>query len=77
MLWKNFLVVILLCGFLLAGCQPAAGIETPTAIASSSPTVHPPTPTDKEPVQTPTKEAETETQGEQEAVDTVRNRNTG
>ena len=68
MLWKKFLVVTLLCGFLLAGYQPAAGITSPTAIPSSSPTVLPPTKTDQEPVQTNTQEVATGTPDEPELM---------
>lgn len=71
MLWHKVVAALLLSGFFIASCQPAAGVESPTAIPSSSPTVHPPTPTDKEPVQTHAQEVATETPGEPEPVDTV------
>ena len=72
MIWYKAGAIVLLSGFFLASCQPAASNESPTTIPTTAPTLRAPTPTAQEPVQTPTQEAETEIPGEPEPTETAK-----
>ena len=71
MIWHKVGAIIFIFGFFLASCQPAAGNESPTAVPTTAPTVHLPTPTSQESTPTPTQEMESEPLVVSEPTDTA------
>jgi dienelactone hydrolase len=71
MIWSKAGAIVLISGFFLASCQPAASNESSTAIPTIAPTLHSPTPTSQLSTPTPAQEMESEPVVVSEPTDTA------